>query len=159
MKIFAVHQKQQTGDTCQRKHDRQHLYTEPGANRGEIRTVQNPHLPDKKIKLAIGIFWWKRNGVRQAVQREPGRNRPGTSARSPLASWPSNKAGNRNDTRLTKLPRQAPRANKSGNQVTVELSRKCFYGLPDRACPRLDRGALCLPGGTTGDVVTIAVDD
>ena len=29
----------------------------------------------------------------------------------------------------------------------------------DRACPRLDRGALCLSGGTTGDVVTSAVDD
>ncbi len=29
----------------------------------------------------------------------------------------------------------------------------------DRACPRLDRGALCLSGGTTGDVVTSAGDD
>ena len=29
----------------------------------------------------------------------------------------------------------------------------------DRACPRLDRGVLCLSGGTRGDVVTSAVDD
>ena len=29
----------------------------------------------------------------------------------------------------------------------------------DRACPRLDRGALCLSGGTTGDVITSAGDD
>ena len=28
----------------------------------------------------------------------------------------------------------------------------------DRACPRLDRGALYLSGGTTGDVVTSAIE-